>query len=82
MVHKLYSLYDRKMESFGPPTPSTNDAGVRRGILDAMRGGDSLLNRYPSDFDLYCVGLFDDETGEIAQETPTPRLVCNCGEVS
>jgi len=79
----VYSLLDRKLRVYGQLFLERNDYGVQRGLVDGIRSqGESLLARHPEDFDLFQVGVFDEESGLLGRsEAGVPRLVCNVGEL-
>jgi len=80
MVHKVYSMLDEKMEAYGPLNLSPNDGAVLRAMEESVVQS-GMLNKHPEDFSLYCVGLFDDVTGELARESAQPRLVARVSEM-
>lgn len=66
MMQGVYSVFDRKAKVFGILMFFANDEMAKRGAADLMRaGGDSPMNHYPDDFDVYKVGTFESDTGEI-----------------
>lgn len=69
-IQKMYSLRDSKAESFGNPFYALNDTVASRMVLIAARDPNSLLNCDPKSFDLYCLGSFDDSTGQIETQPP------------
>lgn len=72
----VYSLFDRKVKLFGQLVLERNDFALQRGLVDSLRGSpDTLLAKHPEDFDLYRVGDFNDETGELTSST---RLLVCC----
>lgn len=76
---EVYSLLDRKLKEFGQLVVAKNDELVRRSLLDGIRGSKSVMELHSSDFDLFCVGSFDEETG-ILTHKPL-RLVVNVGDI-
>lgn len=71
----IYSLFDRKLKTFGQLVLDRNDFAVQRGLLDALTASaDTLIAKHPEDFDLYHVGAFDEETGKV--EGHDFKLVC------
>lgn len=78
MITRLYSMYDRRMREYGQIATAKNDESITRGISDSIRGSNSVVEKHPGDFDVYIVGEFNDETGEVVRLVP--RLVCNVGE--
>lgn len=69
MKMRVYSIYDIKAEEYGPLFLAKNDDVAGRMIKNQFK---DLL--YPQDYDLYCVGLFDVESGYLNGELV---LVCN-----
>lgn len=71
---KLYSVFDKVSKVFQFPCAVENDE-------TAIRGFASLADSYKffSDLELYCVGIFNLETGVI---TPfeVPSLVCSASQ--
>lgn len=75
MKSGVYSVFDRKAVLFGGLLFFANDEMAKRGALDLLReGGDTPMNRYPEDFDVYAVGEFDNSDGDLVGHKP--RLVC------
>lgn len=71
----VYSLFDRKLKLFGQLVLERNDFAVQRSLVDGLAGApDSLMAKHPEDFDLYHVGMFDDEAGKLTGEDF--KLVC------
>lgn len=71
MKHRLYSIRDRKV-GYMQPVIRQNDAAAIRDFVAtiSLSGAESMLNFSPSDFDLYFVGVFDDESGELEHALP------------
>lgn len=76
----IYSVLDRKLREYGQLGLARNDEAVQRAIGDQVRGSGTLMEKYPGDFDLYCVGEFDSETG-VVEGYPVPRLVRTVEEI-
>lgn len=66
MTMKLYSIFDRKSCQWQYPVPDTNDDTAVRNVAMSL-SSQSLLAFSPSDFDLYAVGEFDNESGCIVR---------------
>lgn len=73
---RVYSLFDRKLREFGPLFLEKNDEVVKRALIDTVNQGSGNLTKYPEDFDLKFLGVFDSERGKITPED-IPVLVCN-----
>lgn len=65
MIMIVYSIRDKKTELYQPPFVSNNDATAIRSFKRALEQPDTLLALHPKDFELFCVGTFQDTTGEI-----------------
>lgn len=74
---KLYSVRDVNM-GFNQPFVDVNDEIAKRGFAYAVNNTDMLGFR-PGDFDLYCLGEFDQNTGDI--DCCIPTLICHATEV-
>lgn len=71
MKQRLYSIRDNKV-GFMQPVIRQNDAVAIRDFVAtiSLSGSDSMLKLCPEDFDLFYVGTFDDETGELEHVIP------------
>lgn len=80
----VFALLDRKLREFGKQLfLDKNVESLERGLLDSVlsnEGAGSFLAKYPEDYDLYCLGEMDMETGYLTPAEP-PRLVSNFGEL-
>lgn len=74
MVHKMFSLYDSKAESFGPPVFIQSVGQAERMFADLVNDGKSMPFKHPSDFVLYMIGEFQDMDGSIKSITPHVSL--------
>lgn len=74
MLMKMFSLKDHKISSFDAPHAEVHVHNCIRGLQAALAAGPSNLSKYPEDFTLYYVGMFDSDTGMITP-TNTPEHV-------
>lgn len=74
MKTKVYAVMDNKLSAFMTPFFSHNDETAQRSILVALSHAESAIAVAPDDYDLYKIGIFDDESGLIDSE-PTPVFV-------
>ncbi len=71
MKKNLYCLYDVKSEFYGVPVLFHNDEDAKRGYSGIFQNPTSQSAKYPEDFRLFLLGVFNDSTGEIVcPETP------------
>lgn len=57
----LYSIHDSKVGVYNAPFVQANDNAAIRAFTDEVNNPDSLLNRHPEDFTLFCLGSYDDD---------------------
>lgn len=69
MTYKMYSVKDSKV-GFMIPTCDMSDQSAIRNFSYAVNANNGMMNYSPKDFDLYCIGEFDDEKGEINSKIP------------
>lgn len=74
---KIYSIRDRHT-GFMTPMADTNDNTAIRNFHYALQQNNTF-HTSPGDFDLYCVGEFDPDTGELTGSLP--RVVATGIEV-
>lgn len=76
MFYNIYSIRDCHT-GFMSPTFDQNDSSAARNFRHAAASKETLLNSHPNDFQLYCIGRFDSETGQITPELPRVVEVYN-----
>jgi hypothetical protein len=69
MQHNLYTIRDDQAESFGPIFQSQNHGTARRIVMESAP--ETLMGKYSSDFSLWHVGVFDDQTSEVEGSVPS-----------
>ena len=65
MKSNIYTIKDNKAGLFGPVFLLKNNFVALRTLADEMNKQDSVIGKHPEDYALYCVGEFDEDTGEI-----------------
>lgn len=72
----LVAIKDNCSGVFTPPALSPSTATAERLFYATLTGSEpgSMFSVYPKDFDMYLLGTFDDETGNINPEL-TPKLL-------
>lgn len=78
-MQRVYSLLDRKLREFGPLVLAKNDETIRRSVVDGIRGSKSVQEAHAGDFDLFCVGEFEEENGMLTHRPPV--IVANVAEI-
>lgn len=74
MKYNVYSVRDVKT-GWLPPTYDISDISAQRNFAFAVNNESSIMSFAPSDFSLYCIGVFDTDSGEI--EGCVPRFICD-----
>lgn len=74
MILSAYSIYDRKALQYFSPFYASTDAAATRSFADLANDLNTNIGRHPSDFVLFNVGVFDDNTGELLAVTPLKHV--------
>lgn len=74
----MLSVYDKKAEVFGMLFPANTIGAAERMLTDQVNraADDNMVSKYPSDFALYQIGVFDDNAGKFIELFDPPRHVC------
>lgn len=78
MKQKVYSIRDLKA-GFWPPQIQVNDEIAKRNFAFTVTNNDGVIGFQPSDFDLYYIGEFEEQTG-VMIPADIPQLVMNGSE--
>lgn len=70
MILLAYSIHDSVAQFFGPPFFVKTDGEARRVFGDACKDTRSNLSEHPSDYSLYRIGHFDDNSGDLVPVAP------------
>lgn len=74
MKLKMFAIHDSVAQQYAPPFVMPNQGTAVRAFVGLCTDQDSRISANPSDFDLYELGTFDDETCIVELE-PLPVLV-------
>ena len=74
MKFGVYSIRDVR-QGFLSPTVEMSDTVAVRNFSHAVMKGDSLLQSFSSEYDLYKIGEFDTDSGLVTPVTPIEFLV-------
>lgn len=78
MILILISIKDRAIQAFQPPFAVRAKGEAMRNFMDAVNDpNNKQLHAHPEDYELYIVGYFDDNTGQITTIDPTLLTVGN-----
>jgi len=70
MIYPTFSIFDSTSREFAPPYALLNVALAKRSFAMAAAQPGTPINSFPTDFILYEVGTFDNETGEMNSIIP------------
>lgn len=79
MEKSMYTVYDTKAAYHGTPFPCLTDADAVRAFSGACSDRSSLIGVHPTDFTLYCIGVYNDSSAEFV--SIKPRYITNGAEV-
>ncbi|AVA31640.1 VP5 [Gokushovirus MK-2017] len=79
MIQNVYSVRDVKT-GFGPLMILQNDAVALRSFEVSCRQSDSLMHWCAADYSLFCIGSFDDESGQL-NPLDVPRHIADASAV-
>lgn len=64
----VFSAWDRKTGVYTMPFYAVTRGQAQRTLADGMQEPNSIVGRHPEDFQLFQVGTFDDDQGEMSSE--------------
>lgn len=71
MELKIFTIRDSKGEIFHPPFYCKTHGEAERTFRELAKDPNSLISKYPEDYDMYALGTYDNNTGKIAAiDTP------------
>jgi len=65
----IYAIYDSKAEAYLAPFTTRNDGLAARMFEAAVNDPSSNFAKWPGDYTLFCVGEFNEHTGQVAPIT-------------
>lgn len=77
MIQFVCAIKDSASGLFGRPIFVVKPAQAMRSFTDEVNRAapDNELHRHPEDFELYCLGSFDDSTGHLSPLDSGPSLI-------
>jgi len=76
----LFAVRDVKVGSFGRAFSMDCEISAIRDLSTAIGAGQSLLSQFPSDFELFELGYYDDVTG-ILHPLACPKFIISCQSI-
>lgn len=81
MKYKIVSIRDDAVQAFGQPMFMVALGQATRGFADEVNNESGPMGKHPSDYSLYELGSYDDETGKF-ENLESPRLLSRGADVS
>lgn len=73
-MRRMYSVHDSKAAAYLDPFYSTNDGTALRSFVAAARDEKHIFYLHASDYTLFFIGTFDEETSQLEGATPQINL--------
>lgn len=74
MKMQMYAVKDSKAGIFHPPLFAHNAPHALRMCSSVLDNEESQFAKWPADFQIYHIGSFDDQSGDI--EPIAPQMIC------
>lgn len=76
MEQVIVSVYDSKVEAFGRPFFVPTEGAAIRSFLDEVNrhADDNPMSKHPEDYQLFCIGYFDDVNAHFENVVPSKLL--------
>lgn len=81
MKLKAYCIRDSKAEVFNTPFFQKTHGEAERSFKTLATDGTSMVSKYPTDYDLYYLGEYDDNSGKLIP-LDTPQHVTKAVQVN
>lgn len=65
MKFKIFVIRDNKIEAYHRPCYAISEGEMERMLMEAVKDPNSTFAKYPEDFELYMIGLYDELSAEI-----------------
>lgn len=73
-IQTIVAVRDRAVDAFSRPFFVPSVGAAVRSFRDEVNNPESPMNKHPEDYDLYELGAFDDESGDL-RSLDKPRMV-------
>lgn len=74
MLTRAYSVYDNKALIYNRPFFEATDGAALRSFQELANDLNTSVGRYPTDFSLWWVGTYDDQTGQFVPTVPLTHV--------
>lgn len=73
----LYSFFDKKLNKYLPPFFAQNLDDAKRQATNIVNFSNSLICKFPNDYDLVFIGYFDENLGSLISSDIQNRICCS-----
>lgn len=70
-----YTVFDNKALQYHPPFFVSTDGAAVRMLRDLVEDPNSTIGRHPTDYVLYCCGVYNDANGHFTPEMPLRHIM-------
>lgn len=70
MIHQVIAVKDVKAGHYAKPVAVPTDAVGVRAFADAVNDSSSEYFKHPEDYEIWNIGTYDDNTGELVASQP------------
>lgn len=77
---QIYTVYDKKIQTYMSPSAVPHETVLTRNLTEVANDPASSIAKYPTDFELYLLGTFDQTTG-VVTTSKQPQFVMNLSEL-
>lgn len=64
-MKSIYTVFDKKVGTYFPPQYADHVVQLQRSLQELLQEKNNNLAKFPTDFELYELGKWDENTGEI-----------------
>lgn len=68
MILEMFTIYDVKARVYQTPKFALNEAMAKRNFEIHLTEENTIFTKFPDDFQIFHIGSYDDDTGEIKQK--------------
>lgn len=73
----VFAIRDRAIDAFMNPFCAPSNGMAIRSFSDEVNRDDSPMNKHPDDYELYKLGVWDQDTGEFVNERSMLQVAKN-----
>lgn len=77
MEHIVCAVHDRQLDAYMRPFTAASKGQAIRSFRDEVNRADSELHKHPEDYELYQVGTFNENTGELRDHLEQLAIATN-----